>query len=148
METTASLFPATSPSAALLMVDPSANSLKMIDLETTPAQANMSSDIDPIGLRYDQTLIGGVQPLTGINNAPSLGDAILDGIQKTSQNYQSIRTQLTQQIQTMAQKPESLTSLTGLELQTKLIALNMHLDIASKVANKISQGIQTLFKNQ
>jgi len=146
METTASLFSATSPSAALSMVDPSTNSLKMIDLEKTTAQANMSSGSDPIGLRYDQTLIGGVH--TSINNAPSLGDAILDGLQKTSQNYQSIRTQLTQQIQTIAQKPESLTSLTGLELQTKLITLNMHLDIASKVANKISQGIQTLFKNQ
>lgn len=99
-------------------------------------------------LAFDPTLRGSSGNKLNVESAPSLGDAILRGIQQNSDSYQAERQALAANIQSLSAGDGSVDPTKALKLQADLIQYNYHLELSSKVANKLSQGIQTLFKNQ
>lgn len=100
------------------------------------------------GLGFDPTLRGKVEMNTSSQHSAALGDSILKGIQATSDQYQSTMANVRMNIQAMSTNPSSLTPSTMLGLQVNLMQLSTHIDVASKIAGKLTQGVQTLFKNQ
>lgn len=100
------------------------------------------------GLGFDPTLRGKIELNTDSKHSAALGDAILKGIQATSDQYQSTMANVRMNIQAMTQNPAALTPSNMLSLQVNLMQLGTHIDIASKIAGKLTQGVQTLFKNQ
>lgn len=100
------------------------------------------------GLNFDPTSRGKNSFAVHADKAPALGDAILQGIQKASGNYQSQLSDLRMNLQALSSTPGPIAPQNLLNMQVNLMQLDMQINIASKIANKLSQGVQTLFKNQ
>lgn len=100
------------------------------------------------GLNFDPTLRGKQEFTINADQAPALGDAILQGIKKASTQYQDAMGAVQKNIASLASNPKSIAPENLLQLQLNLMQLDSQINIASKIANKVSQGIQTLFKNQ
>jgi len=120
-----------------------------------PGEAPAAEDVT----RFENLLgPGKAEPLTGSEaplNAPvveaaqksgGLGDAILGGIDKMSASYQQKVDAVNTTISSGG--AEGMTSADIMQLQFELAQMSMMQDLTAKVADKTSQGIQTLFKNQ
>ncbi len=79
-------------------------------------------------------------------SAPTLGEAILDGVQRMKQTRDTraarIESQLTENT------GHELTMQECMKLQFEVMQMSLEQDMTSKIADKTSQGVQTLFKNQ
>lgn len=106
---------------------------------STAAQSNRGAMRDPAL----QGLAG-----TTFQSADNLGDAILKGISNESLRYRTEVQNVQGDIARMALEPNKMDAASIYKLQFDLMQFGLHQNIASKIANKISQGIQTLFKNQ
>ena len=77
---------------------------------------------------------------------PSLGDTILSGIDSMRSSYhekvQAINSEVSG-VGTAEMKMED-----AVRLQVDLMQLHMQQDLTAKIADKSSQGLQTLFRNQ
>lgn len=100
------------------------------------------------GLGFDPTLRGKTPMAVDSTHSGALGDAILKGIQATSDQYHSTLANVRMSIHSMGKNPASMTPTNLLSMQVNLMQLGTHIDIASKIAGKLNQGVQTLFKNQ
>ena len=76
----------------------------------------------------------------------TLGENILDGIGRMGENYQAQVDKVQTQLENTADTTMSVQD--AVKLQFDLMQLNLQQDLASKVSDKTSQGVQTLFKNQ
>jgi type III secretion system YscI/HrpB-like protein len=80
------------------------------------------------------------------DSPPSLGDSILDGLERLRDTHDA----QTGKINSLISSNGSEVMGTGdaMRLQMELMQLNMQQDLTAKVADKTGQGVQTLFKNQ
>ncbi len=117
------------------------------DVKSTQTSHGQFGDF--AALNVDPSTLGKVQ-MGNINaqEAPSLGDAILSGIRKASDSYQTGLSNLRMDLNSLAKNPGTVSPKNLLNMQVNLMQLDLHVNIASKIANKLSQGVQTLFKNQ
>lgn len=99
------------------------------------------------GAVRDPALIG-VQSGTA-PNAVTLGDSILESIQQSGAAYREKVLAFREDIARAAQSGGEIASIPQLmKLQFDLTEFGLHQQIASKIAGKVSSGIQTIFKNQ
>lgn len=76
----------------------------------------------------------------------TLGDSILDGLGKMRSEQDANVQQINQLVGEAKDGP--LTVQDTMELQFRLMQLSLHQDLTAKVADKSSQGVQNLMKNQ
>ena len=76
----------------------------------------------------------------------SPGDEILGSLQKISENHQQKTQSLLEAVERT--KDEGLTVSNLVTMQTKLMEQQLTNEIISKSANSLSQGVQTLLRNQ
>lgn len=76
---------------------------------------------------------------------PTLGDSILNGIEKLKANH-DVRAQRIEQ--SIVQSKGNLTMEDMMKLQFEVMQLGIEQDITTKMADKTSNGVQTLFRNQ
>jgi len=76
----------------------------------------------------------------------SLGESILNGMGKLRSAQESHAQKVNELVAGAEQTP--MTVQQTMELQFHLLQLNMHQDLTAKVADKGSQGVQNLMKNQ
>jgi type III secretion system YscI/HrpB-like protein len=77
---------------------------------------------------------------------PSLGDAILDGIERMKLERDQSVERINDRLASADGQPLSIED--TMKLQFELMQLNIQQDLTTKVADKSSQGVQQLFKNQ
>lgn len=123
---------ATSGGASLPEVDPAAQ------LQFEHALANPSADVVPAGP-------AGVDAAATSDAKPSLGDAILNGIEKLKTHH-DVRAERIEQ--TLIDSGGELTMEEMMKLQFEVMQLGIEQDITTKMADKTSTGVQTLFRNQ
>jgi hypothetical protein len=85
---------------------------------------------------------GGVQPAT-IRN---IGDTILDGLERVGDDYRQRLAQLNLTLD--SRDGPALGTATLITLQSQVISLSIQQDLVTRIADRVNQGIQTLFKNQ
>lgn len=97
----------------------------------------------------------GGQPADGVaetnadNNArrdDSIGDAILDGLEKMKSSHDARSERIEHQLTDPSGKELSVQEC--IKLQFEVMQMSMEQELTGKVADKTSQGVQTLFKNQ
>ncbi|CAM2065481.1 Type III secretion system inner rod subunit SctI [Sulfidibacter corallicola] len=76
----------------------------------------------------------------------NLGDIILQGMEKISTTHEGHINNVTKLLDDTSINPLSFQD--GVRLQVELMQMNLQQDVTTKVADKTSQGIQTLFRNQ
>ncbi len=93
---------------------------------------------------------GGVQnmQMNGVQNSEprSLGDAILDGLDSIRSRH-DVRMENIQE-KLLSQEGGELTVQDAMALQFEVMQLGIEHELTTKVADKTSQGVQTLFHNQ
>ncbi|PTX91922.1 hypothetical protein DB346_23480 [Verrucomicrobia bacterium LW23] len=77
---------------------------------------------------------------------PNSGDAILNGLQKMTENYSANVAQVQSGIDATALNPGDTAAM--MRLQFDLSTMMLQQDLTAKVADRANQGVQTLFKNQ
>lgn len=76
---------------------------------------------------------------------PTLGDAILNGIEKLKSNH-DVRAERIEKA--IVDSKGELTMEDMMKLQFEVMQLGIEQDITTKMADKTSSGVQTLFRNQ
>lgn len=76
----------------------------------------------------------------------TLGEAILAGLQGISRDYHVGLEKLQVHLDGFGEKPMNVTGM--MQLQVDLMTLTMQQDLTAKIADRTSQGLQTLFRNQ
>lgn len=76
----------------------------------------------------------------------SLGDAIIRSMQGLQNSHEAQVGKVNELVS--VKDDEAFTFQTGMELQFEIMQLNLQQDVTTKVADKSSQSVQTLFKNQ
>lgn len=76
---------------------------------------------------------------------PTLGDAILNGIEKLKANH-DVRAERIEKA--IVDSKGELTMEDMMKLQFEVMQLGIEQDITTKMADKTSSGVQTLFRNQ
>lgn len=77
---------------------------------------------------------------------PTLGDAILEGIEKMKTSHDSHMDRIHTQITSTQGGEMSIQD--AMKLQFEVMQMSIEQDLTTKVADKTSQGVQTLFRNQ
>lgn len=96
-----------------------------------------------------------VNPVTNLSVAPAvessgqvqtIGDAVLVGLQKMGREYQTSMEQMRVHLMEHNDGPMNIQNM--MQLQMDLLNVSLRQDLTAKVADRMSQGIQTLFRNQ
>lgn len=90
-----------------------------------------------------------VQETANVELEPSqktMGDSLLEGIERSRTAYEGHISNINEMVNKAS--GEEMTSSELMKMQFELMELNMQQDLTSKVADKSSQGVQTLFRNQ
>lgn len=127
---------------AASQTQPSAADQKRFEQALRPDQVSGVQDVQQAQLAQNvQTAQAGeqVQP-------PTLGDAILDGLEKMKSSH-DLRMENIQDRLVRTEGAE-LSVQDALALQFEVMQLGIEQDLTTKVADKTSQGVQTLFRNQ
>lgn len=80
------------------------------------------------------------------NQTETMGDTILKGLQDLKVNHDVKMESIQNQLQIAG--TEDLSFKDAMRLQMDVMQLTMQEDLATKVADKASQGVQQMFKNQ
>lgn len=92
-----------------------------------------------------------VEPASNTNYAQNThvtpGEAILSGLKKLSNSHNSSKKNIAQQLEKIS-KNDGLNSADMIKLQQQASEYAILQELTAKVADKTSQGIQTLFRNQ
>jgi hypothetical protein len=83
-------------------------------------------------------------PSTG--SMDSLGDEILSSIQRAHRAYEQNLDQINQEVGKSGAEPTSLGHL--MQLQFDVIKFGLAQDLTTKIADKTTQGFETVLKNQ
>ena len=104
------------------------------------------SDAQPQQNNPHQTEVAAndIQPV----EPPTLGDAILNGLEnmKTSHDVRSERIEA--QMEKSLAKGKDLSVQDCVKMQYEVMQMGLEQELTGKIADKTSQGVQTLFKNQ
>ena len=76
----------------------------------------------------------------------TMGDAVLEGMQKMKTSYDQHVDKIEQTL--IDTDGQELTVQETMRLQMEVMQMGLQQDLTTKVADKTSQGVQTLFKNQ
>ncbi len=76
----------------------------------------------------------------------SIGGAFIESIQDIKSTLDARAERITKQLNTLAGSPMSLQD--AIRVQYELMQMNMQQELTSKMADKTSQGVQMLFRNQ
>ena len=76
----------------------------------------------------------------------SLGGAFMEGIEEIKTSLEARADRITEQLTALAGNPMSLQD--AMRMQYELMQMNMQQELTSKMADKTSQGVQMLFRNQ
>ena len=79
-------------------------------------------------------------------NPPSVGDAVLEGLEKMKTSYDAKVDSVNEQFAGL--KEGSLSVQEAIRLQFELTQLSFQTEMTGKVSDKTSQGVQSLFRNQ
>ncbi len=94
-----------------------------------------------------QENIHAAQPaMEAVETGNSLGDVILKGMEKVSATHEGHVSNVNSMLSKTSDQP--ITFQDGVKLQMEIMQMNLQQDITTKVADKASQGVQTLFRNQ
>ncbi|CAM2005071.1 type III secretion system inner rod subunit SctI [Acanthopleuribacter pedis] len=85
-------------------------------------------------------------PSMEVEEGASLGDVILKGMEKISATHEGHVNNLSHLLEVGKNEPINFQD--GVKLQMEIMQMNLQQDITTKVADKASQGVQTLFRNQ
>ena len=77
----------------------------------------------------------------------SIGDAILDGIEKMKSSHDTRSQKIEEQLMPGADQHD-MSVQDCVKLQFEVMQISMEQELTGKIADKTSQGVQTLFKNQ
>lgn len=86
------------------------------------------------------------EPSTHVSGPSNLGDAILEGMEKMRESRETRVAEVNQILGDTGETEMSVKD--AMQVQFDLMQLNLQQDITAKAADKTSQGVQTLFKNQ
>ncbi|MBI1247955.1 hypothetical protein GC197_08965 [bacterium] len=110
-------------------------------------QANSAEQVDPA--KNDPSLNNQGDP-TKVNNAdalpPSLGEAILDSVQRMRASHDAKASSIEQKLVGNGNKEMSMKDC--IQLQFEVMQMSLEQDLTGKIADKTSNGVQTLFRNQ
>jgi type III secretion system YscI/HrpB-like protein len=81
-----------------------------------------------------------------VGEPTGLGDAILNGMERAKANHAGKVNTINRLLEKSGAEPMSVQD--AMRLQFELMQLNIQQEITTKTADKSSQGVQTLFKNQ
>ena len=76
----------------------------------------------------------------------TMGDAVLEGMQKMKASYDQHVDKIEQTL--IDTDGQELTVQETMRIQMEVMQMGLQQDLTAKVADKTSQGVQTLFKNQ
>ena len=77
---------------------------------------------------------------------PTLGEAILDGVEKMKTSHDARAESIEQRLLDSEGKEMSVQDC--IKLQFEVMQMSLEQDVTGKIADKTSQGVQTLFRNQ
>ncbi len=83
---------------------------------------------------------------TSPTSTQSIGGAFIEGIQDIKNTLDARAERITSQLNALAGSPMSLQD--AIRVQYELMQMNMQQELTSKMADKTSQGVQMLFRNQ
>lgn len=87
-----------------------------------------------------------VQQAQKVEGPKNLGDAILEGMERVKESHTGQVDKINQLLEKSGAEPMSVQD--AMRLQFELMQLNLQQEVTTKAADKTSQGVQTLFKNQ
>jgi type III secretion system YscI/HrpB-like protein len=92
------------------------------------------------------TMNGVPSNFQGTERVRTLGDAIVDGLGQIQDNRQTALMRMTDLLR--GKEGIGLSFQDTVRLQYELTMMTIQQDLTTKIADKISQGVQTLFRNQ
>lgn len=113
-------------------------------------QTNSTEHVDPT--QNDPSMVNNPNGDTFVNNPdaasvpPSLGEAILDSVQRMRANHDAKADSIEQKLINSEGKEMSMKDC--IELQFEVMQMSIEQDLTGKIADKTSNGVQTLFRNQ
>lgn len=105
-----------------------------------PQDANMQA-VQPTESTLQSQQVGETQA----GGKPSLGDSILNGIEKLKGNF-DVRADRIEQ--TLVNSGGDMSMEEMMKLQFEVMQMGIEQDITTKMADKTSSGVQTMFRNQ
>lgn len=80
------------------------------------------------------------------NKKQSMGEAILEGLEKMKTSYDARADRIEKSLTEQGDKPMSVAECC--KLQMEVMHMGLEQELTGKIADKSSQGVQTLFRNQ
>lgn len=100
--------------------------------------------------RFDKAFLGPQEPPAVEAAVPienrSMGDVILDGLTRFKSDHDVRADRVAASLEAMKDKPLDMQQ--AMKLQYEIMQMTLEQDLTSKIADKTSQGVQTLFRNQ
>jgi type III secretion system YscI/HrpB-like protein len=87
-----------------------------------------------------------IQGTQAAGDSKTVGDAILQGLEKMRETQDARIQNIEQTLDAAGDKPMNIQD--SMKLQYDLMQMNLEQELTSKTADKTTQGVQTLFKNQ
>lgn len=105
-----------------------------------------AGNVDPVQVQQTQ-VVTDPQAIDGkVVESQSLGDALISGIENIKSTYDVRADRVQSRLKVLAENPLSVQE--AMSVHFELVQLNLHQELTSKMADKVSNGVQTLFRNQ
>jgi type III secretion system YscI/HrpB-like protein len=132
------------------MIEASSLSMSPVTAATaTPSVSAVGADRSNVE-RFDRAFLGVQEPPALQQAAPienrSMGDVILEGLSRFKSDYDVRADRVASSLEAMNEKPLDMQQ--AMKLQYEIMQMTLEQDLTSKIADKTSQGVQTLFRNQ
>lgn len=123
------------------MLEPSAEPVEPSQDDVLYFEQQMGNDFYSM---RDNTLEG-KEPLSLTEQAPTISSTLMGGIEQARNRMKDFNDTLVGEIDAMG---DNVTMVGALKLQYKIMAHGVYVSASTKLAEKTSKGIQTLFKPQ
>lgn len=142
------------------MIDPST-----VMFPAQPAGTATTAQTAPMGqlMRFEEAMAAGKVPAgsqagpgdwviaaqpapQSVDGPVNLGDRILNGVERLHQDHNARRERVEEMV--TATKNTEFNFSRAMDLQMEVMQMNLVQDVTTKTADKGSQGVQTLFRNQ
>ncbi|WP_461833088.1 EscI/YscI/HrpB family type III secretion system inner rod protein [Desulfothermus sp.] len=113
--------------------------------EDVVSQFEQAMNENKVNTKEEGSVSGNIQETQNIEQE-GLGDQILKGIEKLKQSHEQQIEKVNQLVENSDDQPMSVQE--ALRLQFELMQLSQEQELVSKGADKSSQAVQTMFRNQ
>lgn len=143
------------------MIDPST----VMFPANTPGATPGAAETAPMGqlMRFEEAMAAGKVPAgteagpgdwviapqeatSSVDGPVNLGDRILNGVERIHQDHAARRERVKEMVS--ATQNTEFNFSRAMDLQMEVMQMNLVQDVTTKTADKGSQGVQTLFRNQ